>query len=467
MGEDQGWRDFYLESFGKVEQIRERIKSGAGLSRSDEDFLWKLLGENHNGVAGYQFPQAALKQENFQLFIQNENFLFVLEQFILTPNQANFIKFRECWSAQGKGNNPLLVNRVAAACTLEVSRVVSESIFNEVFRWLINEEMIPEYSGENDWFLKNIFLMKHIRKEFRDELERGETDKVYLNQFIWDLHLFQKSGENIRSNIMKYKIAELLKWKKQVILQGPPGTGKTYIAKQIAQELCESDEPGERWEIIQFHPAYAYEDFVRGIVANTVGGQISYDVEDKMLAKFAVKAKKDPANAYVLIIDEINRANLPAVLGELIYALEYRDEPVSSVYKYEGKIVLPKNLHIIGTMNTADRSIGNIDYAIRRRFAFVEMQADRDVIENKAPMALALFDEVKKLFYKGNGEKSDFMSPDFEPDQVMIGHSYFLPQAGGTLEMRLEYEIKPILREYVRDGILLETARGEIEELSV
>ena len=270
-----------------------------------------------------------------------------------------------------------------------------------------------------------------------------------------------------KSKAERNKIAELLKWKKQVILQGPPGTGKTYIAKQIARELCESDEPGERWEIIQFHPAYAYEDFVRGIVAKTVNGQISYDVENKMLAEFAATASKNPDNEYVLIIDEINRANLPAVLGELIYALEYRDEKVSAVYEYEEKheIVLPKNLHIIGTMNTADRSIGNIDYAIRRRFAFVEMQANPDIIEDEA--AKALFAKVKELFYGSDGKKSDFMSPDFEPGDMIIGHSYFLPQDSGTLEMRLDYEIKPILKEYVRDGILLETASGEIETLSI
>ena len=476
--------DTYKDLYDKVKKIRERIKSGEGLSHNDNDFLNQLVfKKEHNGVCSA--GQSILSNADFQLLIQNEIFLSSLEQLILTPNQENFEKLGNVWSSIATTGNPLRVNRVAAACTLEVSSTVKDDSFNTVFDRLAKQGIIiPKDEDKKNWFSKNAFLMKHIYDEFHDELGRGETDEFYLSIFIWQL--YAKWDENFRSNIMKDKITELLKWKKQVILQGPPGTGKTYIAKQIARELCESDEPGERWKIIQFHPAYAYEDFVRGIVANTVGEQISYDVENKMLAKFAVKASEDPDNAYILIIDEINRANLPAVLGELIYALEYRDEKVSSiyaleyrdekvsaVYEYEGKreIVLPKNLHIIGTMNTADRSIGNIDYAIRRRFAFVEMQANPDIIEDEA--AKVLFAKVKQLFYKDGGKKSDFISPDFEPGDMMIGHSYFLLDSENSeepaeqLQKRLEYEIKPILREYVRDGILLDTASDKIEALSV
>ncbi|HEU4554138.1 MAG TPA: AAA family ATPase, partial [Chitinophaga sp.] len=136
------------------------------------------------------------------------------------------------------------------------------------------------------------------------------------------------------------------------------------------------------YDVIQFHPGYSYEDFVRGIVAKTTEeGIISYQVENKILADFAQKAVDDPNGNYVLIIDEINRANLPSVLGELIYALEYRSQFVTSMYEYKGEreIMLPKNLFLIGTMNTADRSVGHIDYAIRRRFAFIDVLPDENV----------------------------------------------------------------------------------------
>lgn len=218
---------------------------------------------------------------------------------------------------------------------------------------------------------------------------------------------------------------------------------------------------GEK-ELIQFHPAYSYEDFVRGIVAETnENGNIAYNVENKILAEFAQKAIDNPNGNYVLIIDEINRANLPAVLGELIYALEYRSEPVTSVYEYEGEreIILPRNLFIIGTMNTADRSVGHIDYAIRRRFAFVDVLPDATVIENDK--AKTLFSTIKTLF------TNDFLSPDFKAKDVMIGHSYFLVKDDEDLKIKLEFEIKPILREYLKDGIFLEIANDKIESLNV
>lgn len=256
------------------------------------------------------------------------------------------------------------------------------------------------------------------------------------------------------------KSVNLLEQKHQIILQGPPGTGKTYQAKKIAAQLTDNDN--DKLKLIQFHPAYTYEDFVRGIVAKpTENGGITYEVKNKILAELAQRAKGSPNSSYVLIIDEINRANLPAVLGELIYALEYRGEPVTSMYEYdkEREIILPKNLYIIGTMNTADRSVGHIDYAIRRRFAFVDVLPDRNVIEHDA--AKQLFDNVQELF------TDEFLTPDFNKDDVAIGHSYFLVKDDNELKIRLKYEIKPILKEYLKDGILMESAVEKIENLNV
>jgi len=222
-------------------------------------------------------------------------------------------------------------------------------------------------------------------------------------------------------------------------------------------------------KLIQFHPAYSYEDFVRGIVAETSEGtNISYNVKNKVLAEFAQKAIDNPTGNYVLIIDEINRANLPAVLGELIYALEYRGKPVTSMYEYEDEreIILPKNLYIIGTMNTADRSVGHIDYAIRRRFAFVDVLSNRavidEVITNSAvrEKAMRLFDLVENLF-------TDHISSDFNKIDVLLGHSYFLAESEDNLKLKLEFEIKSILREYVKDGVLQDTAKDIIESLHV
>ena len=269
---------------------------------------------------------------------------------------------------------------------------------------------------------------------------------------------------------------------KNIILQGPPGTGKTRLAKQIAMWLT-SDAPKDKTliqaidekifteepdiegipeiELIQFHPSYSYEDFVRGITTAAEGEKLVYKVENKVLAEIAAEASKieNQQKTYVLIIDEINRANLPSVLGELIYALEYRGKEVSTMYKFgeSNKIALPHNLYIIGTMNTADRSVGHIDYAIRRRFSFVPVLPDETVITH--PKAKELFKKVQSLF-------KDYTASDFNENDVALGHSYFLCD-DTEIAMKLKYDIKPILTEYVNDGILTEAARAEIEDLNV
>jgi 5-methylcytosine-specific restriction endonuclease McrBC GTP-binding regulatory subunit McrB len=186
---------------------------------------------------------------------------------------------------------------------------------------------------------------------------------------------------------------------------------------------------------------------------------------------------------FVLIIDEINRANLSSVLGELIYALEYRDEPVESMYELDGdkKLILPPNLFIIGTMNTADRSVGHIDYAIRRRFAFVDILPSKEPIKE---FAQPLFKAVSELFIK-NFDTVDWKDPkllkakeslaaDFHPEDVWIGHSYFITYKDGEdgkkeLQMKLTFEILPILKEYLKDGILIdnEDVKTKIANLHV
>lgn len=409
--------------------------------------------------------------------------------------------------------------------------------------------------------------------------------------------------------------ADILTYKKQIILYGPPGTGKTRKAKMIAREMLGMEsgtdlKNSNRFKLIQFHPSYSYEDFVRGIVAkpSEEGEGILYEAENKILGELAAEAQKNHEAArkslqkitdisevlerfkehiiskidaeekyqltdhiyifyadenrfkykgdnwnrhpkglnipfsefnkvialepkdrqdivqhtalraltrshatyfyqlfqkyqefyaskkhlfgqkieeknYVLVIDEINRANLSAVLGELIYALEYRGEKVESMYDVGGKeIVLPPNLYIIGTMNTADRSIGHIDYAIRRRFSFIEMLPE--ILEDNDEIYFneVAFREVMKLFIKPNadgyfsfedGERSDELSGDFSAKDVVPGHSYFIAQKAKVAEsekdrhfaLKMKYEVIPILKEYVKDGVLYENALARIKML--
>lgn len=338
----------------------------------------------------------------------------------------------------------------------EAMKKVAELIF-EVLQTK-NTDNAVQYFGDS-------FLLKLLNSYYPDEYFPINSERMIDNALkifgvnYQGLNVFEKNQKlnqvyldkkkQFNSQINSFEFARIL-FDKFNIKTGESIDLKTGIVAE-----------GE-FEIIQFHPAYSYEDFVRGIVAETTeSGNVSYQIENKILADFAQKATDNPNGNYVLIIDEINRANLPSVLGELIYALEYRNESVTSMYEYEGEreIALPKNLFIIGTMNTADRSVGHIDYAIRRRFAFVDILPDENVIQN--PIAKTLFNEIKTLF--GN----EFLSPDFKAKDVMIGHSYFLVKDEDELKIKLEFEIKPILREYLKDGIFLEIANEKIELLNV
>ena len=338
----------------------------------------------------------------------------------------------------------------------EAIKKVAELIFEVV--QTKNTDNAVQYFGDS-------FLLKLLNSYYPDEYFPINSEKMVDNALkifrvnYQGLNVFEKNQKlnqvyldkkkQFNSQINSFEFARIL-FDKFNIKTGESINLKTGIVAE-----------GE-FEIIQFHPAYSYEDFVRGIVAETTeSGNVSYQVENKILADFAQKATDNPNGNYVLIIDEINRANLPSVLGELIYALEYRNEPVTSMYEFEGEreIALPKNLFIIGTMNTADRSVGHIDYAIRRRFAFVDILPDENVILNA--IAKTLFNEIKTLF--GN----EFLSPDFKAKDVMIGHSYFLVKDEDELRIKLNFEIKPILREYLKDGIFLETANKKIELLNV
>ncbi len=170
------------------------------------------------------------------------------------------------------------------------------------------------------------------------------------------------------------EIQTLLYDKKQVIFQGPPGTGKTYVAQKLAEHLAGSKD---RVTLVQFHPSYAYEDFVQGFRPTTLkNGQAGFELRNGPLARIAKRAQDDPDGKYYLIIDEINRGNLAKIFGELYFLLEYRNQTINLQYS-DTPFSLPENLYIIGTMNTADRSIALVDLALRRRFYFVEFRPDK------------------------------------------------------------------------------------------
>ena len=284
------------------------------------------------------------------------------------------------------------------------------------------------------------------------------------------------------------KCAKLLSKKHNIILQGAPGTGKTYNTAAIALKTLDITDVdltdhkavmirydellGKQIFFTTFHQSLDYEDFVEGLKphvqtndkGNSIG--VTYEPEDGIFKRACNKAVENAEDnkSVVLIIDEINRGNVSKIFGELITLLEsdkrsQGNHPIKVILPYtKAEFGVPSNLYIIGTMNTTDRSTGTLDYALRRRFAFVTLQSDRSVIEkhydklgnaNLKDMAVALFDDIKKFI-----ESPKHLCGDMSIDDLMVGHSYFMAEDEEELKDKVEYEIIPLINEYINDGIL-------------
>lgn len=243
------------------------------------------------------------------------------------------------------------------------------------------------------------------------------------------------------------EIEILLEDKRQIIFQGPPGTGKTYVARELARHLA---EPGGRVTSVQFHPSYAYEDFVRGFRPKIMeNGQSGFSLQDGPLVRAAELAREEPGAKHFLLIDEINRGNLAKVFGELYFLLEYRDEQIHMQYQEgdESDFSLPENLYFIGTMNTADRSIALVDLALRRRFYFVEFHPDEEPVKGV----------LRKWLNKNNLEDMVWVADVVdkanellkEDRHAAIGPSYFMQEDLDEVAVRRiwKHSVLPYIEE--------------------
>lgn len=245
------------------------------------------------------------------------------------------------------------------------------------------------------------------------------------------------------------ELVDLLNQRRQVVIYGPPGTGKTFVAKKLAERLAGAQDPS-RVRLVQFHPSYAYEDFFEGFRPVENDGQAHFALQDgplKLMAAEAAKAE-NRGKPYVLIIDELNRANLAKVFGELYFLLEYREETVRLQYQPDKPFSIPDNLLIIGTMNTADRSIALVDAAIRRRFPFYEMHPQREPVKGVLAEFVRrrqLADDRVELLEELNAAMGH------RGHDLHIGPSYLMRDGldqPGALDLVWRYDILPLLHEH-------------------
>jgi len=301
--------------------------------------------------------------------------------------------------------------------------------------------------------------------------------KVFLD-FHFDergygtLTSFEEESQQIQRQYFKYlmptvekeELLELLRARNYVILQGPPGTGKTRLANHLLEH-----EYNRNGSVIQFHPNTTYENFVGGLFPVTTEQEfgLKFQVKRGHLLN-AVETAKNSSEDVLLVIDEINRADLSKVLGEAIYGLEPHEERTIKLPYDFGEPIgtqmsIPQNLHILGTMNTADRSISILDVAIRRRFAFVNMWPHLKVVENHGN------EITKNAFQKLLGIFVEY-APD-ESFSLMPGHSYFIAHEEVDAATQMKTNLIPLLHEYLTQGYVSNFADSihayiqEIEQL--
>lgn len=457
---------------------------------SDEDVDWIVKNRN-NPIASYgptgrhtKKVKNILKANELHIFFKNYNDMLQEvnihsnNEFIYSDNvyyrlykninnEINNIKGDSIFFLDDKGKPYSIINRMLSAV---FPQYLGPVLKLENFRDTIDRtnEFLKK-SGTNDiintgksWLdcNKNFFdyCKKHIKliedenKEYHISLLLDYLHRKNINQLM---EIYKMKNQNIILN----DTIDLLQQTKNLILTGAPGTGKTYLAKQIADKLTNNDN--ECVSMVQFHPSYDYTDFVEGLRPIDNGnGEIGFERKDGTFKEFCKKAISKKDEKYVFIIDEINRGEISKIFGELFFAIDpgYRGENGRIKTQYQNLIketndpfkegfFVPENVYIIGTMNDIDRSVDSFDFAMRRRFRFVEIRA-----KSTQKMLDTLSDtnirtEAKKRMDKLN---EAIKNTEGLNENYQIGASYFLNLKDMDFNQLWEDFIAPLLQEYVR-----------------
>ncbi|MTJ12339.1 AAA family ATPase [Anabaena sp. UHCC 0187] len=401
-----------------------------------------------------------INSPNKQIFIENYKKPaikdFIIKYINLPSNCLLHIRKgnrRECWNINRLEEwFQSIIHKSSATKNIQISehlkpskllQFTKEDLINkirETFELLFPMWLIAIYDDPMPLLLDYRSFQKKNNLESNDQLnslpEENTLEFLYASNLKENYTLIQCAEETSFQEVDIQNWIRVINRKKQAIFYGSPGTGKTFIAEKLAKYLISEGDGFS--ELVQFHPAYSYEDFIQGIRPQSEDGKLTYPLVPGRFLEFCKKAESFQ-DICVLIIDEINRANLAQVFGELMYLLEYRDQeiPLAGGNRFR----IPQNVRIIGTMNTADRSIAQIDHALRRRFAFIELRPNYDVLIkyhlNTNFDVMDLINVLKQLNQAINDKNYE------------IGISFFLtPNLREDIEDIWKMEIEPYLEEY-------------------
>ncbi|MDR0913055.1 MAG: AAA family ATPase, partial [Methanobrevibacter sp.] len=365
--------------------------------------------------------------------------------------------------------------------------IIPKEDYNHVreINWIKTDEFpLPDSFGQfNQKALTNITDIDY--KSFKGDAFYKELLKI-MNISIDDINIEIKCEKYTKEDFLNEvvflekdydKLVNLLKRKKNIILQGSPGVGKSFISKKLAYSIIGAKDEN-RVEFVQFHQNYSYEDFIQGYRPTEKGFELKYGI----FYNFCMKAIHNPDKDYFFIIDEINRGNISKIFGELMMLIEEdkRGEKfgIHLTYSDEGpKFYVPENLYIIGMMNTADRSLAIIDYALRRRFVFCLISPlfdeDSDIFKEYLINNNVSSDLATKITERFKNLNKKIIEDENLGYGFRIGHSYFCGKGreaeNGVFKDELwyksiiKYEIEPLLNEYWFDE--LKCAEEEIDKL--
>ena len=341
-------------------------------------------------------------------------------------------------------------------------RIIGRGIVTSEYYYDESREEYPnvldvEWTHVGEWETKDLLLQVKTLTEIYPDDEKGQKiislipdepkgiEKYSDADFLKDVYVSAKKLQEMK---------DLLTVKKNIILQGAPGVGKTFSAERLAYAMME-EKDNSRIQFIQFHQNYSYEDFIMGFKPTDDGG---FKLESGVFYNFCEMARKDGDHKYFFIIDEINRGNMSKIFGELLMAIEadYREHDVRLAYKDEDFSV-PKNLYLIGMMNTADRSLAMIDYALRRRFSFISMEPGFNTDGFKAYQKTLNSEIFNKLIDAVKALNGKIRTDESLGKGFCIGHSYFCgmePQecTVSRLQQIVKYDLIPTLEEYWFDN---------------